>query len=60
MPELQNLDDMPCFPKDRRLAAVFMQGGAQAEAAERVAIKEEEQMARENSRQVHLPSFPFT
>ena len=47
---------MPCFPKDRRLAEVFMRGGAQAEAQERITIREEEQAAREKSRQVH--SFP--
>lgn len=57
MPELQNLDDMPCFPKDRRLAEVFMRGGVQAEAQERITIREEEQSARESSRQVRLPSL---
>lgn len=52
MPTLQNLDDMPCFEKERRLAHAFMRGGLKAEAAERTTIKEEEAAAREHSRQV--------
>jgi hypothetical protein len=49
MPALRNLDDMPCFPRDRRLAAAFMEGGAEAERAEREAIRSEE--AAERTRQ---------
>jgi hypothetical protein len=59
MPDLQNLDDMPCFPKDRRLAEVFFHGGAKAEAAERVIIKQEEQMLCEKNRQVRIPAVPL-
>jgi hypothetical protein len=52
MPALQNLDDMPCFEKERRLAQAFMRGGLQCEASERDAIREEEAAAGERSRQV--------
>lgn len=47
MPQLNNLDDMPCFERDRRLAAAFMQGGVEAERSERARIKEEESEHRE-------------
>jgi hypothetical protein len=50
MPALRNLDDMPCFPRDRRLAAAFMAGGAAAERAERDVIRSEEAAERERHR----------
>jgi hypothetical protein len=50
IPTLQNLDDAPCFPRDRRLAKAFMMGGFPGERAEREAIKAEEAAARERNR----------
>ncbi len=35
MPSLNYLDESPCFPKDRRLAEAFVQGGVEAERAMR-------------------------
>jgi hypothetical protein len=46
MPSLQNLDDMPCRPREKRLAAAFMRGGMDAEVRERDAIKVEEEQTR--------------
>ena len=50
MPQLKNFDDMPCFDRNRRLAAAFMRGGVDAERAERAAIKGEEAAKREADR----------
>jgi hypothetical protein len=47
---LQNLDDMPCFSKEKRLAAAFMQGGTTAESTLRAEIKLEEEEARAQHR----------
>lgn len=46
MPQLNNLDDMPCFEKDRRIAAAFMAGGMDGERAMRATLKEEEEALR--------------
>lgn len=50
MPALQNLDDMPCFQKDRRLALAHSRGGLEAERLERKAIAAEAAAARERHR----------
>lgn len=50
MPALQNLDDMPCFEKDRRLALAHSRGGIEAERLERKAIAAEAAATRERHR----------
>eukprot|EP00892_Ulva_mutabilis_P000279 jgi/Ulvmu1/10251/UM060_0052.1 len=50
MPALQNLDDMPCFEKDRRLARAHARGGVEAERAEREVIAVEKAATRERHR----------
>ena len=50
MPGLQNLDDMPCFEKDRRLARAHERGGIEAEQLERKAIADEAAATRERHR----------
>jgi hypothetical protein len=50
MPQLKNLDDMPCFERDRRLATAFMRGGIDAERAERAAITAEVNETHERNR----------
>lgn len=39
MPNLNYLDESPCFPKDRRLAEAFMAGGMEAERAMRDQVR---------------------
>lgn len=39
MPQLNYLDESPCFPKDRRLAEAFLEGGVEAERAMRETIR---------------------
>lgn len=50
MPQLRNLDDLPCFPKDRRLAAAYLRGGAATEREERDVIRREAAAERERHR----------
>lgn len=51
MPGLHHLDDMPVTDKERRLAVAFMQGGLEAERAERTAVMQEEEQHKEQQRQ---------
>eukprot|EP00201_Polytomella_parva_P020392 CAMPEP_0175040144 /NCGR_PEP_ID=MMETSP0052_2-20121109/1071_1 /TAXON_ID=51329 ORGANISM="Polytomella parva, Strain SAG 63-3" /NCGR_SAMPLE_ID=MMETSP0052_2 /ASSEMBLY_ACC=CAM_ASM_000194 /LENGTH=290 /DNA_ID=CAMNT_0016302265 /DNA_START=45 /DNA_END=914 /DNA_ORIENTATION=+ len=51
MPNLNYLDESPCFPSERRLAEAFMEGGVEAERQMRVTIKEEEAAKAERHRQ---------
>ncbi|DBA70627.1 TPA: hypothetical protein ACH3X2_012011 [Trebouxia sp. C0005] len=51
IPGLHHLDDMPVTAKERRLAVSFMQGGLEAERAERTAIMQEEEHHKEQQRQ---------
>ncbi|MEW5296748.1 MAG: hypothetical protein WDW36_000007 [Sanguina aurantia] len=50
-PTLNYLDESPCFPNDRRLAAAFVRGGLDVERAERDTIRREEEALRERHRQ---------
>jgi hypothetical protein len=50
MPTLQNFDDMPCRPQDKRLAAAFIRGGRDAEVNEREIIRQEEEQTRAYNR----------
>ncbi|KXZ54087.1 hypothetical protein GPECTOR_5g192 [Gonium pectorale] len=51
MPQLNYLDDSPVFPKDRRLAVAFIDGGGlEAERAMRETIRREEEETREAHR----------
>ncbi|KAG2437441.1 hypothetical protein HXX76_006091 [Chlamydomonas incerta] len=51
MPALNYLDDSPVFPKDRRLAQAFVDGGGvEAERAMRETIRREEEETREMHR----------
>lgn len=50
-PTLNYLDESPCFPNDRRLAAAFVEGGLDVERAERDTIRKEEEALREKHRQ---------
>ncbi|KAG2453060.1 hypothetical protein HYH02_002393 [Chlamydomonas schloesseri] len=51
MPALNYLDESPVFPKDRRLAAAFIDGGGiEAERAMRETIRREEEETREMHR----------
>ncbi len=40
MPSLNYLDESPVFPKDRRLAVAFIDGGLEAERAMRETVRE--------------------
>ena len=51
MPELENLDTLPIFPDDRRLALAWARGGVEEERAERQRIKEEKEAQEEVNRQ---------
>lgn len=52
MPHLNYLDDSPCFPKDRRMAVAFMEGGVAGERSMRETIRKEEDAERERHRKV--------
>ena len=43
IPNLKYLDDRPVFENDRRCAEAFVSGGVEAERAERMKIREEEE-----------------